>query len=84
MLNPSAEHLPMLGRCPAARADFHTIRGLTILAAEQHLVHDASRHECEEARDEQGSAEEADHRLAMPLNAMAVRLPDAKRGALRA
>src|SRR5215831_3551964 len=79
MLNPSAEHLAMPDECPSARFDFYAIRDLTILTSEQHLVHDASRHKREEARDQQGSAKEADHRLSVALHAMAVRLPDAQR-----
>jgi len=82
MLNPSAEHLAMLGVCPSARVDFHAIRDLTILAPEQHLAHDASRHTREEARDQQGSAEQADHRLAVALHAMAARFARCPVGAL--
>jgi hypothetical protein len=79
MLNPSAEHFATPCGCPLARIDFHVVFSLTILAPEQDLVHDASWHKPEEPSNQQGSAEQSDHRLAMALRGMAVRLPDAQR-----
>ena len=79
MLNPSAEHLANQGRFIAACIDFDAIRGLTISAPEQDLVQDASWRKREEACDHEGSTEQADHRLAMALHRMAVRLPEAER-----
>ena len=75
MLNPSTEHFC---KSCAAAIGVATIRRLSVSAPEQDLVHDAAWSECEQARDHQRSAEQADHCEAMALHRMAVRLANAE------